>query len=366
LLWVLKITDTNGWFEHQNNPTHKENLKTLAVALREGNHGRGIGLQKFVNTSIYNIERSCRLATAFFAGLHPNMSFTLGGDIPKLALKQLSLVDNNLLMVQEAIDDVSGLSKEQLGGASKAVLDALRSLKLQSASLTVNLGAVKKAMSTDRRYIPGNLLAAYEEIQNMFARELQRAESVFFYIDETTCVKMRSNCAVVGSWLHPVTYAFRNHTLNVLDVTEDVTMNGVKYTGASGHGLFVHVNKYLGPSDMDIAQNLKGLTTDGASAVYRKTADPKDTSTSFGSVFARNYISEDGLKLLKNWCIAHRSSLVLLDSLQAMPAFVPVKKTLQLVTSFFSSVGRVNALREKISPAAQYHTPHAVLGLHLQ
>jgi hypothetical protein len=106
----------------------------------------------------------------------------------------------------------------------------------------------------------------------------------------------------------------------VLDVSDSVVVQDsagkeLILSGATGHGLFKHVRAFL-DGDLSIMSKVKGLVTDGASAVYRKTHDTGDTSISFGSTWLRD---EDLSLALHKWCLAHRDSLLLGDCLRAMP-----------------------------------------------
>jgi hypothetical protein len=128
-----------------------------------------------------------------------------------------------------------------------------------------------------------------------------------------------SNCAVVISYISKAGL-YRHVCLRVLDVSEDVVVedslgNSLTLSGATGRGLFKYVRDFL-DGDLRVMCKVRALCTDGASAVFRKTADKKDTSISLGSTWLR-----DGtLNLaLHKWCLAHRDSLLLGDCLSKMP-----------------------------------------------
>ena len=109
--------------------------------------------------------------------------------------------------------------------------------------------------------------------------------------------------------------------IRVLDVSKSVVITDVdtgkdmEVTGATGRGLYKYVKDFL-HGELRIMTKVKGLCTDGASAVYRKTTDDNDTSISMGSEWLR----DEELDLRHhNWCLGHRVSLLLGDCLSRMP-----------------------------------------------
>ena len=237
------------------------------------------------------------------------------------SVQSLTHAANNLLQVPATLlDETARVRLAQARVAMRTVYDNYTELQ-------------QALQAPDRRYLPlhQRLLAA--STIDMILGEISAIDFVFCGVDETVCVKAKANCGVDVAYINKEG-TFRSFTLAILDVSgnveilDHVTQTVEIVSGSTGRGLFVKIRSLV-EEKLRIFHKIIGLCTDGASVVYRRTADPECLSSSVGSILMRG-----GYLRLHFWCLAHRLSLLLNDCLSAMPCWVRLRKCLtQAVTA---------------------------------